>query len=435
MNISDLTIKDLKAQIIALHKRTLGSVIVMEWSFAQKSMLLLAFMILLYSSYVLYMFVVPLNPVWASYIDVPLFKILIWKDIFITLLAVMLFCCSFIWRKSAWANRHLPLFCVVFYAICMCATGYLVGAMSPATGIFLIGTPLLGLALFPRGMVLWVTVLATIFITFLAFAGVSGWIAYAPLYINGGILDLKQHSRFYFYSQMYFMLPPSLIILIAADVILKQWHMRGREVTLLSQLDSLTNLFNRRTINEHLERLIVESTDAERISILILDLDHFKQINDTYGHMIGDEVLKAVGQVLQQSMRKNDVAGRFGGEEFIVVLARSERQVGMQVAERIRLRIEAIRILDKRGHEIKVTTSVGVSSCAPHAMTGIDPMLLQADQALYLAKNAGRNQVAHYDQVALELTSDLAHYELKADTAEVELLDKRMNILTLPPSI
>jgi len=81
MNISDLNPKDLKAQIIALYKRTLGSVIVMEWSFAQKSMLLLVFMIMLYSSYVLYMFAVPLNPEWAAYINVPLFKILIWKDI------------------------------------------------------------------------------------------------------------------------------------------------------------------------------------------------------------------------------------------------------------------------------------------------------------------------------------------------------------------
>ncbi|AXI03525.1 GGDEF domain-containing protein [Aquirhabdus parva] len=435
MNISDLNPKDLKAQIIALYKRTLGSVIVMEWSFAQKSMLLLVFMIMLYSSYVLYMFAVPLNPEWAAYINVPLFKILIWKDILVTLLAAIFFCCCYIWRKSAWANRHLPLFIIVFYAISMCLTGYLVGAMSPATGIFLIGTPLIGLALFPRGMVLWVTILATILMTSLAFAGVSGWIAYAPLFASGGILDLKQHSRFYFYSQMYFMLPPSLIILVAADVILKQWHMRGREVTLLSQLDSLTNLFNRRTINEHLERLIIESTEAERISILILDLDHFKQINDTHGHMIGDEVLKAVGQVLQQSMRKNDVAGRFGGEEFIVVLARSERQVGMQVAERIRNRIQAIRILDKNGQEIKITTSVGVSSCAPQVMTGIDPMLHEADQALYFAKNAGRNQVIHFDQLVVEQAPDFHIYDAKAEVSEEGALVKHMGAYPIPPSI
>ena len=141
------------------------------------------------------------------------------------------------------------------------------------------------------------------------------------------------------------------------------------------------------------------STESDQISILLLDLDYFKKINDAYGHIAGDSVLREVGHLLQSTMRKNDLAGRFGGEEFIVVLYRSAYEIGMSVAERIRKRIAEISVQTATGQVIKVTSSVGVSTFAPFGMTSIDQILSQADQALYKAKDQGRDQVVHYNHL------------------------------------
>ena len=391
----------LKEYFTSLYQRALGSVIVMEWTRVQKSMFVLALMIGLSFFFLFYIAIVFLDQEWRPYINEPMFRILGLQIVATIALSSVLMWCCFIWRNSLFANQYMPFIVNAFYAVAMCANGYMLGAMSPATGIFLIGTPIIGLALFPRIIVMPLTILAMFIMMILAYAGTVGWIPYAPAFNGVERTDLQQSSIFYFYTQLYFMLPPSLIIMVLSDVIFKQWHERGREVTLLSQLDSLTNLYNRRTVNEHLERLLKMSTEADRISILLLDLDFFKQVNDTHGHMAGDDVLREVGNLLQSTMRKNDLAGRFGGEEFIVVLYRSAHEIGMSVAERIRARIAEIRVTSPAGKVVHVTASVGVSTFSPFGMTGIDQILSQADQALYTAKDAGRNQVVHYDQLSV----------------------------------
>ncbi len=408
----------IKEYIAALYQRTAGTVIVMEWSRVQKSMLVLALMFGLSFFFLFYVFVVTLNPDWQRYINPPMFHLLGELIGLTILLSALLIWACFIWRNNATANQYMPLVVNAFYAVAMCVNGYMLGAMSPATGIFLVGTPLIGLALFPRAIVLPLTILSMIFMVGLAYAGTLGLIPYAPAYSEISASDLKQYSPFYFYSQLYFMMPPAVIIIILSDVIFKQWHERGHEVTLLSQLDSLTNLYNRRTVNEHLERLLEMSTEADQVSILLLDLDHFKQINDVHGHMVGDNVLRGVGHLLQSTMRKNDLAGRFGGEEFIVVLYRSAYEIGMSVAERIRKKIADISVQGSSGQMVKVTASVGVSTFAPFGMTGIDQILSQADQALYKAKDLGRNQVVHYNHL---LVVDSAHtpQDRKSDQAVI----------------
>jgi diguanylate cyclase (GGDEF)-like protein len=395
-----------------LYRLKLGSVIIMEWSYVQKSILLHLFTIVLYLSYILYMSVVLHHPEWYRYINVELFRLFIWKDILITLLAATLGLGCYVWRTRSWAERFLPIISILFYVIAMCSTGYGVGAMSPATGVFLIGTTLVGFALFPRKIILICTILSAVIMTGLAYAGVCGWIPYAPMFPEN-ILDMKLHSIFYFYSQMYFVAPPALLILLTTDLVLRQWHERGQEVALLSQLDSLTNLYNRRTVNQHLERLLAMSTESDRISILLLDLDYFKQINDVHGHLVGDNVLREVGHLLQSIMRKNDLAGRFGGEEFIVVLYRSAYEIGMSVAERIRLRIAEMSVPTQSEQKIHVTTSIGVSTFSPFGMTSIDQILSQADQALYKAKDNGRNRVVHFD--CLTDTEFASHETIQAN--------------------
>ena len=170
--------------------------------------------------------------------------------------------------------------------------------------------------------------------------------------------------------------------------------MKNRILSEISHKDALTGLYNRFYV---MEKIDSEMNRALRhgypISVLMLDLDHFKRINDSYGHPVGDEVLKIVGQVLRESCRVYDVAGRYGGEEFCIVLP--ETQVGntTQVAERIRNRL-ATTPLSVGSTSIVVTASIGVAGMdSTEGVLSASTLVERADRALYSAKHRGRNWV------------------------------------------
>lgn len=159
-----------------------------------------------------------------------------------------------------------------------------------------------------------------------------------------------------------------------------------------SRIDGLTQIFNRR----HWEsRLSEEFTRVQRyggnLSVILFDLDHFKHINDTYGHLCGDQVLRQVSGCLHQLLREADVAGRYGGEEFGIILPNTEIKGAMAVAERVRAHIEHMTIPFQE-HQLKVTTSLGVAWMRPE-MSAYEKLLSAADKALYRSKSQGRNQV------------------------------------------
>jgi diguanylate cyclase (GGDEF)-like protein len=146
--------------------------------------------------------------------------------------------------------------------------------------------------------------------------------------------------------------------------------------------DALTGAYNRRFLIETLGR---EQARAGRMggsfSVCVIDVDHFKSVNDTFGHAAGDEILKQVAAVGARGLRAVDVFGRFGGEEFLVIRPDTDRAGALLVAERIRAAMET---------ETKVTVTIGV---AEHAKDDVTAVLARADQALYRGKTAGRNQV------------------------------------------
>ncbi|NJD56841.1 MAG: diguanylate cyclase [Nitrospirae bacterium] len=157
--------------------------------------------------------------------------------------------------------------------------------------------------------------------------------------------------------------------------------------------DELTQLFTQRHFRSVIDR---EYTEFERfgkkISLLMIDLDDFKKINDTYGHVIGDTLLKDVAGWIGKSVRDQDLVFRYGGEEFAVILPSTDVKGGKHVAERIRKNIHEARF-DDEGVSIQITASIGVASC-PENATAIKDLILSADKALYAAKHAGKNRVA-----------------------------------------
>ena len=160
-----------------------------------------------------------------------------------------------------------------------------------------------------------------------------------------------------------------------------------------SKEDFLTKLFNKRALEEFMS---VKEAEYERhghnFSIIMFDLDHFKAINDTYGHDAGDAVLTAFAKILKSLARSDDIVGRFGGEEFIAILGETDTEGGAVFAEKVRDHVQKARFMYK-GERIAVTVSCGVSERARH--TSMQALLKSSDEYLYAAKKNGRNQVAY----------------------------------------
>ncbi len=164
-----------------------------------------------------------------------------------------------------------------------------------------------------------------------------------------------------------------------------------RQVQESASQDGLTGLLVRRNflgrLDEEIDRALRHSAS---LAFLMVDLDRFKQVNDTYGHLVGDVVLREIAHRIHSSVREMDLVGRYGGEEFAVALPDAELELGIQIAERIRLGVEtaAIHAYDE---EIRITVSIGVALYPLHAATS-DQLIEKGDRAMYKAKALGRNQ-------------------------------------------
>lgn len=168
----------------------------------------------------------------------------------------------------------------------------------------------------------------------------------------------------------------------------------NKELKELSNKDPMTNTYNRRYFSEISQKyLILSRRNEQDLSILILDIDHFKKINDTYGHNTGDEVIITLAECLKNCLRKSDIVSRFGGEEFVILLYGVCKNNTSQIAENMRKNIEKLVISNEKV-DLKFTVSIG-GACYDETKDdeNLDKTLTRADHALYEAKNKGRNRI------------------------------------------
>ena len=164
-----------------------------------------------------------------------------------------------------------------------------------------------------------------------------------------------------------------------------------------SLVDGLTGLYNRRFLQDHSNQIIAGVLRRKKqISLLMCDMDFFKQVNDEHGHDVGDSVLKDTSRVLRESVRESDVVIRFGGEEFLILLIDTEPGYGFEVAEKIRENIEKVKFQGSKGAVIKKTISMGISEF-PKDTKGFWQAIKFADVALYSAKDTGRNKCVRFE--------------------------------------
>ena len=165
----------------------------------------------------------------------------------------------------------------------------------------------------------------------------------------------------------------------------------------LSIHDSLTNLYNRRFFNAQIKRQVaIARRNHIPLSLVVLDIDLFKQINDKYGHQIGDEVIRSLAKWIQVHVRETDIAARVGGEEFAILLQPSLADDAFDLAERLRKHV-ASQKLKFGANSISVSVSIGVATLADEHDFNEDKLFASADEALYLAKELGRNKTIAYN--------------------------------------
>jgi diguanylate cyclase (GGDEF)-like protein len=165
------------------------------------------------------------------------------------------------------------------------------------------------------------------------------------------------------------------------------------ELKLLASTDPMTKLYNRRYFMQVSESLLSLAKREDRpISLMMLDIDKFKNINDTYGHKIGDEVIIKLSELLQEKSRKSDIVCRWGGEEFVILLPNTEIEGATIIAEKIREVVDSLALPVKE-KEIHFSVSIGVSQFKNNSEINLEATINRADEALYEAKNSGRNRV------------------------------------------
>ncbi len=183
----------------------------------------------------------------------------------------------------------------------------------------------------------------------------------------------------------------TLLKFIRSGNIETQYH---EEIYKLMTTDGLTQVANKRYFDEILDKEIDRSMRYERFfSLMILDIDHFKEINDTYGHLAGDSVLRQLGHLIQERVRRHDIAARTGGEEFAILLPEIDEQGAVILAEDLRQLISKTSF-PFEGTSINITVSIGIAQMTSENRNR-DAIVQAADQKLYEAKNSGRNRVCH----------------------------------------
>lgn len=301
--------------------------------------------------------------------------------------------------RSDLAQKIVPYVYTQFYVFSLMCLGYFIGITSIVTGIVIAATPLICMLLFSDRVTVAMIVSGVSSYVLIVTLQIIGIVPNAPFFIASADPDIKE-KLVYALVMLYVSVPYLITFMLGAYLLVRYWQSREDGVRRAGLTDSLTDMANRRAINDHLEFLLKQRIDPTPISVILLDIDFFKLVNDTYGHATGDLVLRRVGDSLKASLRGDDQVGRFGGEEFLIVLPDTPLDIAKQIAERCRTQIEQTIILNSDHKAIRVTASFGVY-CSLEPQEDLPLILHAADVQLYRAKDSGRNRVCVHGDLLL----------------------------------
>jgi diguanylate cyclase (GGDEF)-like protein len=256
----------------------------------------------------------------------------------------------------------------------------------------MMGAPMIGLMLFSLRQVLMIFIASLGVVLILSIFSALQIIPYAPI-LN------SQHSasaHLSLYWTLCLTLAAGFYVIyqtIIMNAMVNAWRSREESIRSLSETDALTGVANRRHILSILEQLLTRKGNSEQtLSVLMVDIDHFKRINDEYGHLIGDRALHATAHALRDCLRNDEIIGRYGGEEFLVLLPNTSSIAAQNIAERCLQAINTL-VIDANGAALPLSTSIGLCTRVYSDIRNSDHIIHLADEAMYAAKRAGRNQI------------------------------------------
>ncbi len=301
--------------------------------------------------------------------------------------------------RSELAQKIVPFVYTQFYLFSLILFGYVIGLDTIVAGIVIAATPLLCMLLFSDAVTVALIVSGVVTYLTVTALSVAGILPVAPLFILSAQPDM--HEKLFKAAVLLFVAFPYLVaFMVGAYLLIRYWQSREDGVRRAGLTDSLTDMANRRAISDHLKVLLDQRLESTPISVILVDIDYFKSVNDSYGHATGDLVLRRVGDSLKASLRGDDNVGRFGGEEFLIVLPHTPLDIAQQIAERCRTQIEQTVILNSEHQAIRVTASFGVY-CSIDPREDLAKILHAADVQLYRAKDSGRNRVCIHGELHL----------------------------------
>jgi diguanylate cyclase (GGDEF)-like protein len=295
------------------------------------------------------------------------------------------------WRRPNPSNNGFSwlLFgTVVAHIVTGTAVCYALGPYTAASGLITVVALLLGMVLLRR-LYLWTAVLgwlaSMLAIHFLSKAGVLPFLSLFEASLEP--LDIAKVAAERAAAAALIYLPLALVM----DHLISLWREDERSLYEAAQFDSLTGAYTRGFAIAVMQRALLRANEEDRpLAVLMVDLDHFKRINDAHGHARGDLVLKQTTRAIQSTLRADDIVGRFGGEEFVVLLPGAHLKQAMGAAERCRAAVETMEI--PGAPYLSVTASVGVAAFPDHG-ADLDGLLRASDRAMYVAKANGRNRI------------------------------------------
>ncbi|HQZ59646.1 MAG TPA: GGDEF domain-containing protein [Acinetobacter sp.] len=314
----------------------------------------------------------------------------LYPSVFILNILLILF--GFLIKNKPNVHIYYVLFLSVYYPFSLLGLPIGIGLLNMLNGVIFMGITFTALLLFPRFSVYFGLVAYVIAFYLLCALTVLGYLDYAMAYKPYTLLHKDVQSAQIIYSMFYTTLYAVFTIALF-DISIERWRRYNSKIQKLSCTDELTGLLNRRGVKQVVDFQMQQAQIIQReTSLIMVDIDNFKKINDQYGHYQGDLVLRHVADILKQNLRANDVIARYGGEEFVVLLPFTSIENAVALAEGCRKALQQSSIAVNETERLYVQACFGVSSTA---RMDFDYMKLfgQADKALYQAKHNGKNQV------------------------------------------
>ena len=361
---------------------------ILDWDLVKKSQV-----ILLYASFeAAVIYFIQIKYMYHPLANTELLLKLQWLYPSVFILNILLILFGFLIKSKPNVHIYYVLFLSVYYPFSMLGLPIGIGLLNMLNGVIFMGITFTALLLFPRFSVYFGLVAYVIACYLLSALTVLGYLDYAMAYKPYTLLHKDVQNTQIIYSMFYTTLYAAFTITLF-DISVERWRRYNSKIEKLSCTDELTGLLNRRGVNEIIDLQMQQAQITHReTSLIMVDIDNFKKINDQYGHHQGDLVLKHVASILRKNLRTSDVIGRYGGEEFVILLPFTSIENAVLVAETCRKALEQTAIEVKENEMLYIKACFGVSSTA---FSGFDytGLFEQADKALYEAKHNGKNQV------------------------------------------